>query len=194
MADRRALWEQAAVTLFDNAQGVSTAKNSQTHTVSNINFELEKARILEFKKWWEMTSLTKYIENGRVPRGLRILILPTLGDMDPDLLDQWRSYASDCSVKLMGTLITQAKRRMEEQTQVIERLMKELGKMAESQEVQQLLMKMEERIKKKEDQIKTHKALKFNGDKKDYELGRIYTFARKYNTLRAQDKMNLTEN
>ncbi|KAJ1101286.1 hypothetical protein NDU88_006358 [Pleurodeles waltl] len=166
MADRRALWEQAVVALFDDTQGATTAIHSQSRTISNIIFELEKARTLEFKKWWEMTSLTKYIENGRVPQGLWILILPTLGDIDPDLLEQWRSYTADCSAKLMGTLITQAKRRMEEQTQVIDRLMKELEKMGNSQEVQQLLMKMEERIKKKEDEIKTHKALKFNRDKK----------------------------
>ncbi|KAJ1091883.1 hypothetical protein NDU88_004997 [Pleurodeles waltl] len=145
MADRRALWEQAAVTLFDDTQGASTTTNAQSRTISNINFELEKARTLELKKWWEMTSLTKYTENGRVLRGLRILILPTLGDMDPDLLEQWRSYTADCSVKRMGTLITQAKRQMEEQTQVIDRLMEELEKMGNPQEVQQSLMKMEER-------------------------------------------------
>ncbi|KAJ1104404.1 hypothetical protein NDU88_001816 [Pleurodeles waltl] len=71
------------------------------------------------------------------------------------------------------------------QTHTIEQLTKELGKIVNSQEIQQLLVKMEERITKKEDEIKTRKALKFNRDKKDYELGRIYTFARKYNTLGA---------
>ncbi|KAJ1143101.1 hypothetical protein NDU88_009412 [Pleurodeles waltl] len=193
MANRRALWEQAATTLFDSAPGTSAAINLQTRTAANVIFELEKARILELKKWWEMTSLTKYIESGCVPRGLRILILPTLGDIDPDLLEQWRFHTSDCSAKLMDTLITQSKRRMEEQTHKIEQLTKELEKMGNSQEIQQLLVKMEERITKKEDEIKTRKALKFNRDKKDYEVGRIYTFARKYNTLRAQDKIATTD-
>ncbi|KAJ1152648.1 hypothetical protein NDU88_005423 [Pleurodeles waltl] len=94
----------------------------------------------------------------------------------------------------MGTLISQAKRRMEEQIQIIEQLMKELEKAGNQQEVQHLLTKMEERIKIKEDEIKTRKAHKFNRDKKDYELlGRIYTFARKYNTLRVKEKMNQVE-
>ncbi|KAJ1199218.1 hypothetical protein NDU88_003056 [Pleurodeles waltl] len=112
--------------------------------------------------------------------------------MDPDLLEQWRLHTADCSVKLMGTLIDQAKRRMEEQIRITDQLMKELEKVGNTQEVQ-LLMKMEERIKKKEDEIKVRKAHKFNRDKKDYELRRIYTFARKYNTLRVQDKTNPAE-
>ncbi|KAJ1090161.1 hypothetical protein NDU88_003296 [Pleurodeles waltl] len=49
---------------------------------------------------------------------------------------------------------------------------------------------MEEQIKKKEDEIKTQKAHKFDRDKFDYEHGRIYTFARKYDTLRMKEKMN----
>ncbi|KAJ1202114.1 hypothetical protein NDU88_005915 [Pleurodeles waltl] len=93
----------------------------------------------------------------------------------------------------MGTLISQAKRCMEEQIQIIEQLMKEVEKAGDQQEIQQLLIKMEERIKKKEDEIKIHKAHKFNRDKKDYELGRIYTFARKYNTLRVKGKVNSVE-
>ncbi|KAJ1084157.1 hypothetical protein NDU88_004310 [Pleurodeles waltl] len=189
MANRKALWEQAATTLFDNVPGTSMPSDLSTRTATTIISELEKARILELKKWWEMTSLTKYIQNGRVPRGLRILILHTLGDIDPDLLEQWRAHTSECSVKLMDTLIIQSKRRMEEQTHKIELLTKELEKMGTSSEIQQLLMKMEERITKKEDEIKLRKASKFNRDKKDYEIGRIYTFARKYNTLRAQDKV-----
>ncbi|KAJ1162530.1 hypothetical protein NDU88_002998 [Pleurodeles waltl] len=193
MANRKALWEQAATTLFDSAPGTSMASNLSTRTAATIISELEKARILELKKWWEMTSLTKYIQNGRVPRDLRILILPTLGDIDPDLLEQWRVHTSECSVKLMDTLIIQSKRRMEEQTHKIELLTKELEKMGNSSEIQQLLMKMEERIAKKEDEIKLRKASKFNRDKKDYEVGRIYTFARKYNTLRAQDKIAMTD-
>ncbi|KAJ1107751.1 hypothetical protein NDU88_005140 [Pleurodeles waltl] len=46
---------------------------------------------------------------------------------------------------------------------------------------------MEERIKHKEDEIKSRKAHKFNRDKIDYEHGRIYTFARKYDTVRTKD-------
>ncbi|KAJ1087821.1 hypothetical protein NDU88_000984 [Pleurodeles waltl] len=49
---------------------------------------------------------------------------------------------------------------------------------------------MEERIKKKEDEIKTWKAHKFNRDKMDYEHGRIYTYARKYDILGMKEKMN----
>ncbi|KAJ1090540.1 hypothetical protein NDU88_003670 [Pleurodeles waltl] len=94
---------------------------------------------------------------------------------------------TDCSTKLMGTLITQAKRRMEEQITKIEQLTKELDKKPNQQEISIQLVKMEERIKHKEDEIKSRKAHKFNRDKIDYEHGRIYTFARKYDTVRTKD-------
>ncbi|KAJ1158851.1 hypothetical protein NDU88_011524 [Pleurodeles waltl] len=114
MAERRRLWEQAAAELFDNSKTSNGPPGVQMHTTSSLINQLEKARISELKMWWDMTSLTKYIESGRVPMGLRILILPTLGDMDPDLLEEWRMQTADCSTKLMGTLLTQAKRRMDE--------------------------------------------------------------------------------
>ncbi|KAJ1092246.1 hypothetical protein NDU88_005358 [Pleurodeles waltl] len=46
---------------------------------------------------------------------------------------------------------------------------------------------MEERIKNKEEEIKSRKAHKFNRDNFDYEHGKIYTFARKYDTARIKD-------
>ncbi|KAJ1082720.1 hypothetical protein NDU88_002885 [Pleurodeles waltl] len=49
---------------------------------------------------------------------------------------------------------------------------------------------MEERIAIQEEEIKTRMAHKFNRHKLDYEHGRIYTFARKYETLRIKEKMN----
>ncbi|KAJ1215228.1 hypothetical protein NDU88_002837 [Pleurodeles waltl] len=108
-------------------------------------------------------------------------------DMDPDLLEKWRMQTADCSTKLMGTLITQAKRRMDEQIIKIEELTKDLEKIVNQQEVSNQLAKMEERIKNKEEEIKSRKAHKFNRDRLDYEHGKIYTFARKYDTARIKD-------
>ncbi|KAJ1150035.1 hypothetical protein NDU88_002833 [Pleurodeles waltl] len=93
--------------------------------------------------------------------------------MDPDLLEEWRTQTADCSTKLMGTLITQAKRRMDEQIIKIEQLTKDLEKIVNQQEVSNQLAKMKERIKNKEEQMKSPKAHKFNRDKLDYEHGRI---------------------
>ncbi|KAJ1100736.1 hypothetical protein NDU88_005817 [Pleurodeles waltl] len=151
MAERRMLWEQATAELFNDTRDSNVPPGAHTRTTSNIINQLEKARILELKKWWEMTSLTKYIENGRVPWGLRILILPTLGDMDSDLLEEWRTQTAECSFKLMETLITQAKRLMDEQIIKTEQLTKELEKTANQQDVSNQLTKMEERIKNKEE-------------------------------------------
>ncbi|KAJ1197685.1 hypothetical protein NDU88_001541 [Pleurodeles waltl] len=76
---------------------------------------------------------------------------------------------------------------MDEQITKIEQLTKDLEKIANQQEVSNQLAKMEERIKNKEEEIKLCKAHKFNRDKLDYEHGRIYTFARKYDSGRTKD-------
>ncbi|KAJ1104223.1 hypothetical protein NDU88_001635 [Pleurodeles waltl] len=107
--------------------------------------------------------------------------------MDLDLLEEWRTQTADCSIKLMGTLITQAKRRMDEQITKVEQLTKDLEKITNQQEVSNQLAKMEEQIKNKEEEIKLRKVHKFNRDKLDYEHGRIYTFAWKYDSVRTKD-------
>ncbi|KAJ1197658.1 hypothetical protein NDU88_001514 [Pleurodeles waltl] len=76
------------------------------------------------------------------------------GDMDPDLLEEWRTQTAECSIKLMGTLIAQAKRRMDEQIIKTEQFTKKLEKMANQQEVSNQLAEMEEQIKNKEEEIK----------------------------------------
>ncbi|KAJ1088343.1 hypothetical protein NDU88_001500 [Pleurodeles waltl] len=195
MAERRVLWERT-VPIPDTHRNpdANISAITRLHTSAIIIKDLEKAHISELKKSWETTLLTKYMENDRIPRGLCILILPSLGDMDPDLLEEWRTLTAVCSRKLMGTLITQAKRRMASQMNSIEILFKELEGISNQQEVSALLEKMEEHIKKKEDEIKIRKAHKFHRDKLDYEHSRIYTFACKHDTLRIKDKMDIREN
>ncbi|KAJ1099224.1 hypothetical protein NDU88_004328 [Pleurodeles waltl] len=83
---------------------------------------------------------------------------------------------------------------METHMNIIEILLKELEGISNQQEFSTLLEKMEEHIKKKEDEIKTRKAHKYHRDKMDYEHGIIYTFARKYDTVRIKDKMDIKEN
>ncbi|KAJ1115323.1 hypothetical protein NDU88_003548 [Pleurodeles waltl] len=79
---------------------------------------------------------------------------------------------------------------MDEQINKIEQLTKELEKTVNEQDVSNQLTKMEEQIKNEEDEIKSRKAHKFNRDTLDYKHGRIYKFARKYDTLRTKDVIN----
>ncbi|KAJ1171217.1 hypothetical protein NDU88_003087 [Pleurodeles waltl] len=82
---------------------------------------------------------------------------------------------------------------MEEQIIKIEQLTKDLEKISNQQEVSNQLAKMEERIKYKEDEIKSRKAHTFNRDKLDYEHGRwdyvntrieLYKYVRKLRLIK----------
>ncbi|KAJ1090718.1 hypothetical protein NDU88_003847 [Pleurodeles waltl] len=73
---------------------------------------------------------------------------------------------------------------------IIEELIKELEGLPNQEEVNSMITSMEERFAKQKNEIRTHKAHKFNCDRLDYEYGRIYTFARKYETLRTKEQFN----
>ncbi|KAJ1203792.1 hypothetical protein NDU88_007573 [Pleurodeles waltl] len=94
----------------------------------------------------------------------------------------------------MGTLTTHAKRRLEQQTIIIDGLMKELKMVSAQEEVRIMLTKVEERISKQEEKTGARKSFKFNHDRLGYEYGRVYTFAHKYGTLRAKEKLDIAGN
>ena len=109
--------EQRAQEIFDDgnkAAEYQTGNGNLLRDTKNLIRDLEKLRILEVNKWWEKITLTKYLEYKRIPRGLRILLLPTLNDLGPDLVKRWQTDTTDCSFKLMETLIAHAERRTEE--------------------------------------------------------------------------------
>ncbi|KAJ1182402.1 hypothetical protein NDU88_007592 [Pleurodeles waltl] len=80
---------------------------------------------------------------------------------------------------------------MEQQTRIIEELIKEFEMVLIQEEVKILLMKMEECISKQKEETRAQKVHTFNRDKPDYEYGSFYIFAHKYDTLRAKETLNI---
>ncbi|KAJ1163010.1 hypothetical protein NDU88_003473 [Pleurodeles waltl] len=174
MADERAQWERTMKEVFKGA--VTTNVEQQGAT----------------KGTWAatLTLLTKYMACNRVPRVLRILVMPMIGGMVRDLFEEWSTHTEKHSKKMMGTLNTHAKCHMEQQTVRIEELLKEMECIRDKQEGKTQLTKMEEHIAKQEDDIFYIKLTNFFGDKLDYQYGRIFKFAQKYESLRAKEKIS----
>mgnify|MGYP002805180685 CR=1 FL=1 len=64
---------------YDEMEGVDNQINTNTTAISwkQKCSKLERLMEKEVSKWWELTTLTCYIEVNRVPRGLRIFTIPT---------------------------------------------------------------------------------------------------------------------
>ncbi|KAJ1192859.1 hypothetical protein NDU88_002165 [Pleurodeles waltl] len=179
------LMEERIVAVEEDVVNLKEQNTMRDEQLTDVMWKLEDFENRQRRNNLRILGIPEGLEGSNI-RTYMITFL-----RDPDLLEEWRTQISDCSFKLMGTLITQAKQRMEEQIKNIEDLMKELEKVSNQEEVQMLLGKMEERVTKQEEEIKKRKAHKFNRYKLDYEHGRIYTFARKYDTLRIKEKMNI---
>ena len=65
----------------------------------------------------------------------------------------------------------------------IEKLKEELAKETSKEDLKRKLTEIEQRIKKREEEIKTRKQRKFIRDQNDYASGRVLTFSKKYDHL-----------
>ncbi|KAJ1191724.1 hypothetical protein NDU88_001040 [Pleurodeles waltl] len=176
------------------AKSVTNEKNQTTRGESTggnfdiyITFkELEGFKKKELNKWWECESLNKYLEVDRVPRGLRIFIMPTYDDPNPDLLKEWAAHNAASSAGMMKILINHAQIERETIIEKIYNITKQIEAFPDKKLVESLNNAMEERLAKIEEEIILKKSRKFHRDTFDYETGQIYTFARKFDYWRQQ--------
>ena len=137
----------------------------------------------EQSKWWEAVSLQKYLEVGRVPRGLRIFTTPTYENPNPAMLQKWSENSSKCTTGMLEILVEFAWVDRKTLLSEIDTLTEEIKSMDSSNNFEEFYSKMEKRLEKIEEEIKTKKQRKFLRDLNDYQTGRILTFAKKYDHL-----------
>ncbi|KAJ1181008.1 hypothetical protein NDU88_006219 [Pleurodeles waltl] len=73
--------------------------------------KLERLRKQELARWWDITTLKRYLEIKQVPRGLRVIIFPSFEDLDPDLLGEWEHLISSTSFSMINILIKHSDRK-----------------------------------------------------------------------------------
>lgn len=145
---------------------------------------LWKALKTEQNKWWEATTLQKYIDVKCIPRGLRIFITPTFHDPDPELVTEWINNNHECSPTMLRLLVRFAWKDCEKQAEIIEKNTQALKGVCATEEFKKEMTKLENRLEKIEEEITMKKQRKFERDRRDYECRQILTFARKYDHLR----------
>ncbi|KAJ1172574.1 hypothetical protein NDU88_004419 [Pleurodeles waltl] len=88
--------------------------------------KLERLRKQELARWWDITTLKRYLELKQVPRGLRVIIFPSFEDLDPDLLGEWEHLISSTSFSMINILIKHADRKRTKLLQDIASLEEEI--------------------------------------------------------------------
>ena len=190
----------AARMVFDET-GVVSALDGRTSTptdTQDIGYKLNKLEKLhkkELSKWCEICSLEKYIEVQRVPRGLRIHVVPTYENTNPLLLKDWAGLMAETCRTMILMLIKYAKIDLVETQKEIEEVRKDLDEHPGTDKVRIItfLENMKTKLNKLEDEIKERKRRKFLRDKVDYEQGRILTFNRRFDMVRQNTSLKPME-
>ncbi|KAJ1203732.1 hypothetical protein NDU88_007513 [Pleurodeles waltl] len=171
MEDREAKWRLAVEHTFDEGtemSGIENPSGTGNRTPDHLIRELEKARKMEVKQWWEITSLRKYLECKRVHRGLRIMLLATYKDMNENVVNAWCQNTEECSIKLMRTLNKYEKHKMELWVAKIEMVMKQFERFKDDEDVKDQVIKIEKSLQKDDEEIIEWKAKKFMRDRLDF--------------------------
>ncbi|KAJ1148253.1 hypothetical protein NDU88_001090 [Pleurodeles waltl] len=142
--------------------------------------KLERLRKQELARWWDITTLKRYLELKQVPRGLRVIIFPSFEDLDPDLLGEWEHLISSTSFSMINILIKHADRKRTKLLQDIASLEEEIKNLNLPEATDKNHTIMREILTGYQLYIKDKKMRKLVRDDNDYSNGRIYTFARKF--------------
>ncbi|XP_078541431.1 uncharacterized protein LOC144826808 [Lissotriton helveticus] len=169
---------------------ILNAAPEQRSEIKELFKRLEKCSKGEQAKWWEFTSLSGYLEVGRVPRGLRTVLAPSYEDPDPQMLADWAQCNFENSKRLMGILVQYAESDRAKLLEKIDSINAEIDKIPPSAEISKLRDDMNTRLKREEDIIMKRKAYKFQRDRLDYENGKIFTFAKKYDKIKQRQATN----
>ncbi|KAK7912571.1 hypothetical protein WMY93_012782 [Mugilogobius chulae] len=144
----------------------------QPNELSNELTYLSKRRI---KTHLHAITLSDYIRQGIIPRGLRWQKEPMLGQRTDDFCDRWCAILNKCSFDLMTLLVDHLKKQLDDLDNQIDEKKSALLEMAPNDDkIKEVLKANEEMQKKLAKEIKETKIRKFNRDKKDALEGKIY--------------------
>ncbi|XP_069495705.1 uncharacterized protein [Ambystoma mexicanum] len=164
--------------------------SSAPETLKQKFIKLERLSKKEINKYWEQASLTNYLENNLIPRGLRILTFPNFDhEEDADLAEQWVDNLNQSSKHMLELLILHATREHKRVLTKIQVIKEEISQMPNAEETKHKnFEKMNEILVEYQDEIKLRKFRKYFRDDKDYRQDRVYTFQPKYDDINTHSK------
>ena len=136
--------------------------------------ELEEAKKQETRLLWHAVSLSEYRRQQRIPKGLRINKIPSLGMEDPEFIKRWEQILNKCSLDLMVLIIEKRKTERAGKLETIKVLETKVQNLEKSDEVIQLEEKMMKSLESFKSQLQQFKLKKYQRDVDAYKEGSVY--------------------
>lgn len=174
-----------ALNLFGSkgSKKVTNVESTERTSLKTLFLRLERLKKSELSRWWDGGTLKQYIENGKVPRGLRILIFPTFEDLSENLLKEWEHNLEGASRVMMEILVRHSIEKGDKLQEEIEAIEKEINEFEEKELIEKNYVILKKVMENHQIYIKDKKLRKIKRDDRDYSDGRIYTFAKKFDNL-----------
>ncbi|KAJ1130612.1 hypothetical protein NDU88_008963 [Pleurodeles waltl] len=160
--------------------GTPNSGNINLTSAKSTFLALEKSLKKETAKWWEVASLKKYLDNDRIPRGLRILIFPPIDTTSQDTLQKWEANLKMASMNMIQQLIDISQEQYERHKQEVDQLTQRIDEANWGDISTKNYAILNNSIDNYEADIIQRRNRKFRRDLRDYQQGRVYTFSKKY--------------
>ncbi|KAJ1104458.1 hypothetical protein NDU88_001871 [Pleurodeles waltl] len=186
--NREALLEE----LFTGRNPVisDTSASSKKEGLKMKFLRLERLKKQELSRWWDLTILERYIQIKQIPRGLRVVLFPSFGDLNPLLLQEWEQLLISSSFGIMDILIRDAREKRDRLLVEIELLEKEIQDTNLKEGITKNYDILNKVLQQHQIYIKDKKMRKLRRDANDYATGRVFTFAHKFDNFNNDNRTN----
>ncbi|XP_069502831.1 uncharacterized protein [Ambystoma mexicanum] len=174
--------EEAELIFSGLSENPTTKPDSNNTSLRQLFLTQEKLLKQELTCWWEIKSLDKYLQIGRIPRGLRVCIFPPFEDDDIEEIKDWEQLLTTTSNEMIHRLIKYAKVKHIRLIQEITKVKENIEKLNIPEKTFKNYEILDEIIDKYASDIKIKKQRQFLRDELDYKFKRVYTFNKRPTT------------
>ncbi|KAM3929193.1 synaptonemal complex protein 2-like, partial [Leptodactylus fuscus] len=137
-------------------------------------------------------TLAEYVKNLRIPRGLRMSVVPTIFKDDKDFCSQFELILNKCSFDIMTLTVTFLQKSITSLRAQIERTEAQLRTSTSETEFTTLKEKTEATLLQYRKDLQTQKRKKFLRDQEDYQNDRVYKWKEGYPQTKQDPRRRFT--
>lgn len=128
----------------------------------------------EIKQYYHAVTLSDYLRQKIIPRGLRLQKSPAFGLQNSDFCTRWCEILNKCSFDLMALVITETTKQLESTKLETKKMEIQLGEMVTKSKLTEFKKDLERQRAEISKEIRAIKRTKFARDNADYQQGKIY--------------------
>lgn len=139
--------------------------------------KLQKALTQKSKTWWDTEYLRKYLQEGLVPMGLRIQILPQIPELTIALKEKWEKNLNTCSKNMLLMLIEHHEAYIENLDKEIAQICDQLKGLEHNECFKTKDLQIKNIIERLNKELVYKKESKFQRDREAYGQGLAYKWS-----------------